>query len=162
MNVSKSRLQVGGVKLLSGIQCELASLLDGSITGDRICSFCMGSIAVRMNNCRKTGEMTNKTRFPIAPCSSLTTTTAKSVNTAGIHSLQITAHIVSLMSPSPPSLFQNAHDTTVSGNAHLNVGGRDIIVYGSQSSARAGTSKFMLYSSILPKLSMTSSTLRLA
>ena len=49
MNVSKSRLQVGGVKLLSEIQRELASLFDGSITGYKICRFCMESIAVRTN-----------------------------------------------------------------------------------------------------------------
>ena len=88
--------------------------------------------------------------------SSSTTTTVKSANPAG--SSYHSTHCF----PSPPPLFQNAHDTTISGNAHLNVAGRDIIVYGSQSSARAGTSKFILYSSILPKLSMTSSTPRLA
>ena len=52
------------------------------------------------------------------------TTTAKSANPAGFHSLHITADIFS------PHPFQNVHDTTISGNAHFNVAGRDIRVYG--------------------------------
>ena len=66
------------------------------------------------------------------------------------------------MSPSPPALFQNAHDIAISGNAQLNVAGRDFIVnYESRSSAPAGMLKFMLYSSILPTLSTTTSAPRL-
>ncbi|KIJ92215.1 hypothetical protein K443DRAFT_650319 [Laccaria amethystina LaAM-08-1] len=43
------------------------------------------------------------------------------------------------MSPSPPALFQNAHDTNISGNPQFNTAGRDIVVnvHESRSSARA-------------------------
>ncbi|KIJ94675.1 hypothetical protein K443DRAFT_683576 [Laccaria amethystina LaAM-08-1] len=41
------------------------------------------------------------------------------------------------MSPSPPALFQKAHDFTISEDAQFNVAGRDVIVYGSRSSAPA-------------------------
>jgi hypothetical protein len=80
VNVSKSRVQVGGVRLQSrkgelryelAQRWELASLFDGTITGDRTCSFCIESIAVRMNVARLSnpclfGEMrTKKTWFEI-------------------------------------------------------------------------------------------------
>ena len=185
--MSKSRLQGAAVKLQSrggklryelAQRLELASLFDGSVIGDGICSFCIESIVVRMNKKVVSGSSTlpfwpnddeqitqfcGPFRIPTASsysccCSSSTTTTAKSANSAGFHSLHIIAHV---FSPRPPPLFQEVHGTTISGHAHFNVGERDITVYGSQSSARAGTSRFILYSSILPKLSMTSSTPRL-
>ena len=71
VNVSKSRLQGAGVKLRTrggklryelAQRLELALLFDGSITGDRICSFCIESIVVRMNE--KVVSDSNKSFWP--------------------------------------------------------------------------------------------------
>ena len=67
VNVSKSRLQGAGVELQSrggklryelAQWWELASLFDGSVTGNRVCSFCIESIAMRMNKKVVSGSST--------------------------------------------------------------------------------------------------------